>query len=208
MALAKAPAFFLVLLGRELSPVPWPTPALSLALGLGLCVALSSLFALAGGRLLGVLLPWTLCAVGALGAAAMIAAGRANAGLEQALSSHYSTAVYPVAVATLVIAAKLLLDRTDALAAPGNQWATRNLAPAILAVVSIALVGQQVLAARRILPTLEGWTTLTSQRFERLKAGEASDSDIHGSFHPDAALVRQGARTLQRLGYAGFGTPP
>lgn len=208
MALAKAPAFLLVLLGRELSPVGWPSAELAQAIGLGFCAALASVLALAGRRLLGALLPWALCATGSLGGAAMISAGRASAGLGQALSSHYSTVVYPAAVATLVIAAKLLLDRSDSLSVAGSRWASPTLAPTILGMVSLLLVGQQALAARQILPTLHGWVILTSQRFERLKAGEATDQDIHGSFHPDAELVRREARTLRRLGYAGFGAVP
>ncbi len=205
IALAKAPSFFLVLLGRELSPVGWPTPGLVLALGLGLGVAILAILATAHRRLLGVLLPWTLCLAGSLGGAALIAVGRAASALEQALASHYATAVYPAIVATLVIGGKLLLDRTDRLAASGRHWLGRRLAPTILALASITLVAQQALAARQILLTLDGWVSLTGQRFDRLKAGEATDADIHGSFHPDADLVRREARTLRRLGYAGFG---
>jgi hypothetical protein len=205
MALAKAPAFLLVLLGRELSPVGWPSADLALALGLGFCVALTSVLTLTGRRLLGALFPWALCAAGTLAGVAMIAAGRASVGLDQALSSHYSTVVYPAAVATLVIAGKLLLDRSDNFSTDGPRWASRTLAPAILGLASLLLVGQQALAARQILPTLDGWVTLSRQRFERLRAGEATDEDIHGSFHPDADLVRREARTLHRLGYAGFG---
>lgn len=141
-------------------------------------------------------LRWAGLAATALGAAFLIALGRADATPVQALASHYATATYPLAVAALALVARsLVLPRGDRL---------RPARALLLAALLLLPLAQLAKVALRTLPELRAWHGVNADTSAKLRAGTITDDEIHRTLHPDAALVRWGTTVLRAHRLAGF----
>lgn len=196
-------AFALAVLGNPLTTQLRSEPSTALALGLALLVAFALSLAGIGPRSQRLLaLRWGLYGLLALGSSLMIALGRHRAGLEQSLVSHYVTAAYPLAIATIVLATGSLVR----LRRPNGPLPSRLAGAACLLLLGIATV-QPVLVSIRSLYTVRSWQGVVLARTERLVAGQLSDDEIRTTFHPNPTLVRRSVEIMRRNGLALFADP-
>jgi hypothetical protein len=147
------------------------------------------------------LIRWGLLGLLALGGASLVALGRAFAGLEQALASHYATTAYPFMVATLVLAVSCLLGRYSSFRPCFTRWF-------ILAATALLLyaVVSPVRASLRTYLVIRSWEGVRTEMLYRLVGREISDAEIRRYFHPKPPLVRRGLVLLERHGLSGFRT--
>jgi len=199
--LGKIASFFLILLGKPVSIVPFPTANECLARGVSVIIALSVLFtAVLLLRLFDVAWRWGAFALLSLSSALLISIGRFEDDGPQALASHYVTATYLAVVAAMVMGAALLLHEYDF----SHTRFVRLVTVSALAFLASAVFFQPLLVVHRMLPTLRAWAAITRENNRKLISGVATDEDIHRLTHPDANLVRRGLRVLRQNRLAAF----
>jgi hypothetical protein len=177
--------FTVALLGRPYAPQV-VTPTLAAWLGVGALACATIAVAVAARRERERILPWATLALSSAGAALLIALARAGSGADQALASHYVTAVYPLGLAVLV---GLGLEATR----PG---AARPLRLAFGVVSCLALLHPLVVSVQWS-RTLREWAAIRDGNAAAIVAGVATDEQIRQSHHPRPALVRTGLRALR-----------
>jgi hypothetical protein len=203
----RVPPFFFALLGKAWSPRAMPSFRLAAAMGVVAFLLFTGLAAWGYRRLRAASLPWTSLGLYSLAASGLIALGRAGAGLEQALASHYVTATYPLVVACTVLGVLLLLDLR--VADRRLRWIPRTLAAA----AALAAALQPAAASAEMLPVLRSWDPIVYGNAVAIARGTASDAAIQTSHHPSPQLVRSGTEVLRVNRLAWFrdlldGHPP
>ncbi|MGI8480581.1 MAG: hypothetical protein ACR2MF_00690 [Chthoniobacterales bacterium] len=202
--LQKIGEFFLVLLGKPITLVPSAEPHQCAVAGALLLTATCIIFIWTlKSRLLETALRWGVFALFAIASAALITIGRYESGPQQALASHYVTAVYPLVVAAIAAASACLLQLYDRLCHSLARVGTS----AALAVVSLIVFAQALVVDTRIIPMLQGWSKDYPEFEKKLIAETETDDEIHKFTHPDASLVRWSTQALRRHHLSVFANP-
>ena len=203
----RVPTFFFALLGKAWSPRAMPSVRFAAALGVGALLLFAGLAVWGYRRLRAASLPWISLGLYTLAASGLIALGRAGAGLEQALASHYVTAGYPLVVACMALGFLLLLDLR--VADRRLRWIPRALAAA----GALAVALQPAVVSAEMLPVVRSWDPIVYGNAVAIARGTASDAAIQASHHPSPQLVRSGTEVLRVNRLAWFrdlldGYPP
>lgn len=198
VAWSRVLPFFLALLGKAWSP--WGTPSfeLAVALGAGALLLFTLLAAWSLHRAYERELSWILLGLSAFASAGLVSFGRSEAGLAQALASHYVTATYPLVIACMTLGFLLLFRLADL---------RRNLRPWLVA-LALGGAGLAVVQAGAVswelLPVLRGWSAIIDHNSLEIVRGTATDTQIQASHHPTPELVRAGTEVLRDHRLAWF----
>lgn len=188
--------FGLAVLGKPISPWGFPTPPVGLLLGVLVTAATTAtavwVLTLRQPPLL--LLRWGLLGVSGLGAAVLIALGRAWSPLSQALAPQYAVASYFLPLSLLVLLSHCLWTTRDLSASRPVRWA----GGAALALLLAAVAGRELCLVRNMLPTLRVSREDNRQIVDKVRKGSITDEEIRKALHPDPQLVRHGLTVLRR----------
>jgi len=196
IAPSKVVPFLLVLLGRPFSLAA--TPSIGQAGRLGAAViALFSVLVLVSFRRHD-LSPWAVVGLSGLAGAILIALARSDPrrpleeSLPQALASHYVLVVYPLAVAILAMAGRILLRWEDRV-----RQSLRPVPATALGLLIAVPLYQTGVASWAWLPAIRSSAATVSEGRRAILAGTSTNQQIRTAFHRNTILVRDGIKALR-----------